>query len=70
MGNWRCSDIGTAVYQGYASAIEQAELERLCGPVKQAGTLPFTGLDVGLLFVVGIILVAIGVTATLLSRRG
>lgn len=64
---WRCSDIGTAVYQGYASPIEKADLERICAPLRQTGNLPFTGIDLGLILIATVIIVVAGL---LLRRAG
>lgn len=69
---WQCDDRETAVFQGYASPIEKADLERICGEavqkVAETGSLPFTGFDLLAMLIVAALLLIGGAALHASSR--
>lgn len=55
---WRCGDIGSSYFDGYASPTEKLELARICG---ETGGLPFTGVDLFFWVAVAILIILAGV---------
>lgn len=69
---WTCKDLGTVIFQGYAPPSVKAHLKATCKVhhgASSTGTLPFTGLDIGLIAVAALVLVALGLGLKSASRR-
>ncbi len=68
---WTCKDLGTAVFQGYATPLEQQTLTQAClkPSPPTSGGLPFTGFDVGSLLTAAIALVVLGLIMRNIVRR-
>ena len=72
MNGWTCDDVGTVLFQGYASPSTQTEMSISCAPRQtgsSTGGLPFTGLDLALIVIYVVALLLMGMLLRWVGRR-